>query len=123
MPPNRILYSIDRKPLPVETLGQRDLEWPLCGTLIPSLSMHAGRRGDFLGQASLGWEQLELLPGEASREMSLTLGFRDDAPKRDQELVQGTVQVLVEAPVTEVRSAREGIKFASRSDACFGRLE
>lgn len=72
--------------------------------------MHSGRRGDFLGQVSLGWEQLGLLPGEASREMSLTLGFRDDAPKRDQELVQGTVQVLVEAPVVEVRDQREGFQ-------------
>ena len=69
--------------------------------------MRAGRRGDFLGQASLGWEQLNLLPGEASREISLTLGFRDDAPKRDQELVQGTVQLLVEVPVIEVRSERK----------------
>lgn len=84
----------------------RSLEWPHGGTLIPSLLMHAGRRGDFLGQASLGWEQLHLLPGEASREMSLSLGFRDDAPKRDQELVQGTVQILVEAPVIEVRNER-----------------
>lgn len=68
-------------------------------------TVHAGKCGDFLGQASLGWADLELLPGEASRELSLTLGYRDGVPKRDQELVQGTIQMLVEAPVIEVRGA------------------
>lgn len=70
--------------------------------------VRAGKRGDFLGQASLGWADLELLPGEASRELNLTLGYRDGVPKRDQELVQGTVQMLVEAPVIEVRGERAG---------------
>lgn len=69
-------------------------------------SVRAGRRGDFLGQASLGWADLELLPGEDSRELNLTLGYRDGAPKRDQELVQGTIKMLVEAPVIKVRGGR-----------------
>lgn len=71
--------------------------------------MRAGKRGDFLGQASLTWRDLHLLPGEASRELNLTLGFRDDAPKRDQELVQGTVQLLVEAAVAEVNEGVHGL--------------
>lgn len=73
----------------------------------------AGKRGDFLGQASLGWTDLDLLPGEASRELNLTLGYRDGVPKRDQELVRGTIQMLVEAPVIEVRGRVRGYSYAS----------
>lgn len=62
-----------------------------------------GKRGDFLGQASLGWEDLDLRSGETSRELNLKLGFRDGVPRRDQELVQGTTKLLLEAPVIEVR--------------------
>eukprot|EP00752_Nemacystus_decipiens_P007665 g6853.t1 len=69
----------------------------------PAEGEDSSKRGDFLGQASVGWAGLELLPGEASRELNLTLGYRDDVPKRDQELVQGTIQMLVEAPVVEAK--------------------
>lgn len=61
-----------------------------------------GKQGDFLGQASLGWQDLDVLPGEASRELNLTLGVREGVLARDQSLVQGTLNLLVEAPVIEV---------------------
>lgn len=62
-----------------------------------------GKQGDFLGQASLGWQDLDLLPGEACREIDLPLGPQDGVTARHSGLVQGSIQLLVAAPVVEVR--------------------
>lgn len=64
--------------------------------------MRTGKQGDFLGQVSLGWKDFHLDPGEASRELDLTLGLRDGVPARDQGFVQGAIKLLVERPVVEV---------------------
>ncbi|CAM9193761.1 unnamed protein product [Scytosiphon promiscuus] len=74
-----------------------------CSVVVQLWDEDLGKRGDFLGQASLRWEDLHLPPGEASHELDLKLGFRDGVPRRDQELVQGTIKLLVEAPVIEAK--------------------
>lgn len=66
----------------------------------------------------MGWKHLDLNPGETSREIDLTLGLRDGVPARDQGFVQGTIKLLVERPVVEVRFAstidyHTGLKDAS----------
>lgn len=66
------------------------------------IQTRTGKRGDFLGQVSLGWKHLHLNPGETSREIDLTLGLRDGVPARDQGFVQGTIKMLVERPAVEV---------------------
>lgn len=51
----------------------------------------------------LGWGDLDLASGEASRKLNLNLGLRDGVPARSQPLVQGSLQLLLEAPVLKVR--------------------
>lgn len=68
----------------------------------------SGKQGDFLGQVVLGWQDLDLVSDEGGRELDLPLGVRPEVSAREQGLVQGTIQLLVEAPKPEVCLGRGG---------------
>lgn len=46
--------------------------------------------------------------------MDLVLGLRDGVPARDQGFVQGTIKLLVETPVVEVRLVWRGVAHVLR---------
>lgn len=58
-------------------------------------------QGDFLGEASVAWEDLEI-----GREMDLTLVRRKDV---EGGSVKGTIKVLVGEPVVELVEVEQGL--------------
>ncbi|CAM9268105.1 unnamed protein product, partial [Discosporangium mesarthrocarpum] len=56
-----------------------------------------GKRGDFLGQAMLGPDEINLPEGELRRELQLELKPRPGVPLTSQHLVQGTLRLAMEA--------------------------
>lgn len=73
------------------------------GIVFLSIPYRSGKQGNFLGQVALGWGDLDPHPCEFGRDLDLPLKIRDGGQARDQQLVQGTIQLRVEPlPVFEV---------------------
>lgn len=73
-----------------------NVEWDM-GIVFLFLPNRSGMQGNFLGQVALGWDDLDLHPCDSGRDLDLGLKSRDGGRARDEQPVQGTIQLRLES--------------------------